>query len=65
MIRTVQETGRATLKKSEFGRVELNENAPGYNPNIFDVRIWKNGLIDWALEAIEKRHRKSLSSIIA
>ena len=52
MIRTVQETGRATLKKSEFGRVELNENAPGYNPNIFDVRIWKNGLIDWALEAI-------------
>ena len=65
MIRTVQETGRETLKKSEFGRVELNENAPGYNPNIFDVRIWKNGLINWALEAIEKRHRKLSTKIIA
>jgi len=61
LIRTVQETGREKLKKSEFSRVELNENAPGYNPDIFDVRIWKDGLITWCLEAIEKRRSKIIA----
>ena len=61
LIRTVQETGREKLRKSEFTRVELNEKDPNYDPEIFDVRIWKDGLIDWAVEAIEKRSTKHYS----
>ena len=58
LIRKAQECGRYSLRKSEYNRTELNENDPAYDPEIFDVRIWKDGLITWAIEAIEKRSTK-------
>ena len=58
IIQRAQDFGRESLKKSEYTRTDLNEQDPAYDPEIFDVRIWKDGLITWAIEAIEKRSKK-------
>ena len=55
LIAVSKQVGRIKLLESSIKSADLEENYPGYKNSEFDINIWKMGLVQWTIEAIQKR----------
>ena len=58
LINVNKSIAKRKLLQSPVRRGDLCEIAPGYQAKQFDVNVWKSGLVDWTINAIQKRRRQ-------
>ena len=52
-----KDSASATLMKSELNRADICEYGPSYDPSNFNVNSWKAGIVNWCVDAIERRKK--------